>query len=374
MKHLIARWRDRWRHRGSAPEGDAPVNGATAVDGRDDREIARSLAEAIERAIRLGLWEHAERIAAAASRLAREHAHLAEWLARLRLTSTQLPSSQTSPGRCDPETAISIIDSCKTCPASLRMLRSVCLLQLGRQAEAHMDLHRWARKSSAPLQARLILALLEWKSGDWAAANAALLHNLRQLEDSRTLTVLMLISAAEGRTELATSWSEQLCSAWAWNAASPDVDVLLRSMGMSGIDHVQSEPHPEHIKVLAIELLANEPVIGALVEAQCRRPRPAMAHLLRKAIETALPDLEDAASGYHALARISLAMDDRAAATVWMARGLAQYPLSANLARLSRDLAGDASIEVNQRPNPDVLATIGDVARQAEGAAQERAA
>jgi hypothetical protein len=37
-----------------------------------------------------------------------------------------------------------------------------------------LDLYRWARKPSAPLSARMLLALLEWEAGDVQAAIAAL--------------------------------------------------------------------------------------------------------------------------------------------------------------------------------------------------------
>ena len=159
---LLARFRrtDRPTDR-SAPAAASPAEKALT---------ARALADAIDRAMDMGLWEHAERIARSALRLAPASARLSEQLARLRLAQ----------GR--PETALTIIDS----PwaqgemyASLRLLRAVCLVQVGRKQSAHSDLLRWSKKSTAPLDARLMLALLEWEAGDDHAATLSLLRNLK---------------------------------------------------------------------------------------------------------------------------------------------------------------------------------------------------
>jgi len=362
MKHIIARWRDARRHGGSTLNSqEQPLHRAIDPD-RDEREVARKLAEAIERAIRVGLWEHAQRIAGSATTLAKNHPHLAEWLARLRLAQG------------DPDTAIAIIDSCASFPASLRLLRAICLLQLGRCIEAHMDLHHWAGKSSAPLPARLILALLEWQSGDSAAAVVALQRNLKQFEDPLTLAVLTLISAAEDRSELAANWSQRLRSACAWNDEAPHFDVMLRSMGFKGIEYAQASPDRQHINALAIELLANEQVIPALVEAQGCRPRPALARVLQEAVEVVLPDLEDRSAGFEALARLALVLDQHAQASEWVARGLEHNPLSASLARLQRELNDPQSSQGNLLNKPDVLATIGEVKPARNEPAQEQAA
>lgn len=255
------------------------------------------------------------------------------------------------------------------------MLRSVCLLALGRRLEAHLELNEWARKSSAPLQARVLLALLEWFAGDRHSAMAALLRNMKQLEDPRSLTALTLIAAAEGRRDLASCWAVRLRNLCAWSGSLSDVNLILRSIGFETLARSELVPGQSHIDALATELLANEAVVPALVQSMClRTPRlqdnanrtPAdnrsSAALLMKAIEKALPDLEDGAAGYEALAQLSIAIDDRPTALEWANRGLASYPLSANLARLARELADQP--DDSEVGEDAVLATIGAVRRE----------
>src|SRR4029453_17641159 len=182
MKGLIATWRAMLPH-ARLGGGRRQVNQLDDASGRDEREVARRLADTIERAMDLGLWEHAQRVAESAAQLAHRFPHLADRLARLRLAQR------------DPQSALNIIDSCAVRPASLRLLRAACLLQLGQRIEAQLDLQEWSRRASAPLQARYMLALLEWHAGDAHAAMEALRRNLRQIEDPRTLTALLLINA-----------------------------------------------------------------------------------------------------------------------------------------------------------------------------------
>ena len=77
---------------------------------RTEHAIARRLGEAIDRAMDLGLWEHADRVAATALRLAPSHPSLTERLARLRLAQ----------GRCD--LALASIDGCRARTAELDTL------------------------------------------------------------------------------------------------------------------------------------------------------------------------------------------------------------------------------------------------------------
>jgi len=78
-----------------------PRRAADRPDVRDDRGKARALADAIDRAMQMGLWEHAGRLARTAARLAPQSSRLSERLARLRLACN------------DPETALAIIDGCR---------------------------------------------------------------------------------------------------------------------------------------------------------------------------------------------------------------------------------------------------------------------
>ncbi|MCI0365116.1 MAG: hypothetical protein L0219_14665 [Phycisphaerales bacterium] len=338
----------------------------------DERRIARRVGEALDRAMELGLWEHAERVAASAMRLAPQHAVVAERLARLRAAQG------------DFQAALAIVDSCASRPASLRLLRAVCLLQLGRRLEAHLDLREWSRAASAPLQARLLLALLEWLEGDQRSAIDALLRNLKQFQDPRSLTALMLIAAAEDRPKLAAYWAQRLRVVCAWNRGTPDIDIVMRSLEMDGFDRSAILPTEAQVQTLATELLGNEMVVPALVEAQRRikdqmdqdlvnpkaRSAPG-ALLLKRAIEKTLDDLADRATGYVALAQVCLLEEDSKGALEWAARGLREFPLSANLARLASQLGAEQA----EKSQPDgVLAIIGD-GRRAEGRVpQERAA
>ncbi len=287
------------------------------------RQLARRLADAIDRALALGLWDHAERLARTAAPLASGYARLAEPLARLRLAQG------------DAETALSIIDTCRTPPASLRMLRAVCLLSLGARAEANIDLLRWSAKASAPIDARLLLGLLD-RHGDDTAAIQVLQRNLKHLEDPRTIQALLLLSVQRGRREQAETWAARLqgCCTESWG---PEADLMLQSLGMSGI-RADAEPTPEQVNALTMELITFEPAIETLVEAQRRRLHVPTARLLRRAIEQALPDLADPAAALHAMARLSLQLGDQTAARAFAERGLAANPMSAPLALLLQEL------------------------------------
>ena len=300
MKGLIATWRAM-----SPPAGTGQAGRQPDVDDslqRDEREVARGLADAIERAMKLGLWEHAQRVAESASHMVHRHPHLADRLARLRLAQR------------DPESALNIIDSCTLRPASLRLLRAICLLQLGQRAESHLDLHEWSRRASAPLQARFILALLEWHAGDADAALDALRRNLRQIEDPRTLAALLLINTAMRRRDPAAIWADRLRSAGQWSSSTPEIDLLLQSVDHIGPVTGGLTSSPDRIAMLAAELQANESVIPALAAAQGLELKPQTATLLKRAIEAALGELDDPAAARDTCACLDRAMFDLDAA------------------------------------------------------------
>lgn len=303
-------------------------------DLRTGRQTARQLCITLDRAMELGLWDHAERVAKSAGRVARLHPGLTERIARLRLLQG------------NPEAALALIDACPARPASLRLLRNVCLLHAGRRSEAHMDLHYWAGRASCPLMARTLLGLLEWRAGDVPAAIEALVRNLRQMEDSRTLTALAALCIASDRPEQARTWAARLSATCSQTDAAPGIDVVLRSLELPGIAET-NEPSDLHVQTLAAELLANEDVIPSLVAAQQLQPELSAARLLAAAVEQSLGDLETPSAGYEALARLSLVLDDRDAALDWVRRGIELCPMSAGLVRLSHELCqppdGDAA-------------------------------
>lgn len=315
--------------------------------GSTSRRIARRLGDAIDRAMALGLWDHADRLADSAAKLAPGCARLAEALARLRLAQSR------------PETALGIIDACRAKPASLRMLRATCLLHVGAGPEAQIDLQRWSTRSSAPLDARLLLGLLERRHDDDAAI-ATLLRNLRHLEDPRTLAALLLVNVNRGRLEQAATWARRLrhCSAAGATAGEMDVDVMLQSLGMPGVQP-DAECTPEQVHALAMELITFEPAIGVLTEAQRRRPHLPTIRLLRRAVEQALPDVGDLPAALEALARLSMMLDDRGAAEMFARRGLVENPMSASLTLLLEELRPDGPPDAPVS-KPAVVGTVGD--------------
>ncbi len=301
----------------------------SAQDDSDEvqlgRQTSRQLCAALDRATQLGLWEHAERIAQNANRVARLNAGLTDRIARLRLVQG------------DSAAALAAIDACPARSGSLRLLRNVCLIHAGRRSEAHMDLHAWSARASCPLTARVLLAMIEWKAGSDTAAIEALVRNLKQIEDPDTVALLTALCVASNRPEQASDWAKRLAQDCAQTEHAAGADVMLRSLELPGIS-ATDEPGDLHVHTLAAQLLAREGCIAALVTAQQIQPDRATARLLAAAIEQCLSDLETPAIGYESLARLALVLDDREAALDWIRRGIELCPMSSGLVRLSREL------------------------------------
>jgi hypothetical protein len=257
-----------------------------------EADTARALAAALNRALALGQPEHAERIARTAWRLALRHPKLVETLARWRATRGEF------------DAALALIESYPGQSASLRLLRIVCLLRLGRRLEAQVDLREWARRASAPLQARLLLGLLEWRGQDAVAATSALLENLRQLDDPQSIAALMLIAVAQDRRELAQHWAGRLNQSQATDLGI-DQDVLVESLGLRRAVPGQDAIAQTRIATLATELLASEEVVPALVESQRLAMDHQYATLLARAIERAMPEFEDRGAAQEAARRLA---------------------------------------------------------------------
>jgi hypothetical protein len=351
MPGLLAPLLARFRREASAPQQSATMSPA------ETRLAARSLADGIERAMDLGLWEHADRIARSAMRLAPGSSRLSERLARLRLAQGA------------PEAALGVIEACHETTASLRLLRAVCRIDLGHPQPAHSDLLSWSKRSSAPLDARVILALLEWNLGDEHAATNALLRNLRHLEDPRSLELLVLLATKQGRRGQSAAWAARLRECARFGRGSAFTEVLLCSLGLPP-DPSRAAPSEAHVEQLALELVTAEQVIPPLVEAQRRRFDADVADLLYRAILRARGELVDHVQALDALARLALLLDDRAAAERWLREGLELNPMSASLRMLERELeetaadghfAPDAPYE-----RRDVIATIGGAATTAD--------
>ncbi len=323
MPGLISRLR-RWASPGAA-RNDAEPDRA--------RPAARGLTDAIERAVAEGRLDEADRLAQRAAPHAAASVRLTECLARLR----------TAQG--DPETAIRLIESCRARPrpASLRLLRAACLLQSGERREAHLDLHRWSGHASAPLDARILLALLEWRSGNHADAVATLQRNLRHLDEPRTLAALLLLSVHRGSSAQAATWASRLsrCAGSTGEATPFDAEVLLGSLGLPG-PRRDAEPQAADADRLALELAMHEDAIAPLVEAQEERPHPWTIRLLTQALERIRPDLMDRAAAAEALARLHLLLGETRAARRWAAMGLVENPMSAVLSRIAEAPSGEA--------------------------------
>lgn len=316
--------------------------------GQDEHAASRRLAHALDRAMDLGLWEHAERLAQSAVRLKHVSSQLAERLARLRLVQGHA------------ETAIAIIDSCSERSASLRLLRAACLIHQGRSAEAQLDLHEWSLKSTAPLAARRLLALLEWDAGDMESAQHTLTRNLRHLEDPQTIEILLVMSVAQERGELAAVWAERLRAASLFATAGIEMDLLLTSVGIE-TSEAPAAPTKTQIETLAVELTSMETIIPTLVEAQRLKPAPARAALLYQAVMHALSNLTNELAACEALARLALILKNPAAAIEWVQRGLKINPMSVTLALLAQE-----AVQTGPDGPPDaafgeeVVATIGE--------------
>ena len=352
----------RLRRRDARAGAIAPAPAARSTV--EDRLKARGLAEVIDRAIAMGLWAHAERLTDAALRLGPTSPCLIERVARLRLAQ----------GR--PQTALDMIEAAgaaRTMPASMRLLHAACLVQLGRKEEAHIDLMRWSKRSTAPIDARLMLALLEWEAGDEHAAVLALRRNLKHLEDPRSLELLLLIASRFGRGEQADAWAKRLRECSAFGAGASHVELLCGSLSLRA-ERKRIRPTEDQVHLLAMELIAAEQVISSLVEAQRLQPQPEAAELLYKSIEHALVDLTDQVRAMEALARLALILGDGAAARRWGGKGLARHPMSATLNMIARELA-DPTAEATPEHWRDVLATIGEISDEpAVHPSQEKAA
>ncbi|MCP3905372.1 MAG: hypothetical protein GY715_17225 [Planctomycetes bacterium] len=351
MRRIIARVLTRLRrHRDRRADPVAPPQTT------DQPAPAHGLAETLDRAMELGLWEHAARVATTAERLATTWPAVAERLARLRLAE----------GR--PDLALGLINRCEKTTDDLRLLKAVTHVHLDRKDRAHRGLLRWTRAPRAPSVARRMLALLDWEAGDDHAATLALLQDLKRREDPRTLELLLLLATSQHRPEQAATWARRLGRMTALGADTAWGPALRYSLQVTD-EWRQTPIADEEVTRLADELLDAEAVIPALVEAQRRHPRTAVAELLYLAIDRALPAFAQPLEAIEGLARLALVRGDVDSARTWMQRGIARNPMSAPLAALRRELDAPAPTPSDTH-RPDVLARIGQVGpREQEKAA-----
>jgi hypothetical protein len=303
---------------------------AALADHAEERRVARSLASAIDRALDLGELDHAGRIGRSAEHLAPRHPAVAERLARLHLT------------RGDAEAALSTIDACSMMPSSLRLLRTGCLMHLGRKPEAHLDLHLWSRLATAPHNARVLLALLELEAGDAAAARAALARHRCSFDDVRAVATRMLAALHAPDHESAGGEAAAMAvPAETWTTSRDEAAALRlmrRSLGLPAATPAAA-PSAAEADRLALELLACEAAVPVIVDWLQSRPGDARTVLVARALEAALPHVADRMAVIEALTRLALVRGDWKQAQQWLRRGLEHRPMSASLARLKAEMA-----------------------------------
>lgn len=184
-----------------------------ALQPHDERAVAQQLCRTLDRAVELGLWDHAHRVAGTAARIAQRSPQLTDRLASLALS------------RGEVESALSVIEACPARASKLNLMRVLCMIKTGRISEAHLEVFRWSREVPAvPPPIRLILALLEWHSGDAQAAISALLNEIQESRepDLRVFSLLVAVCIATGRRDLARAWSLRLRSVVAESGACTD--------------------------------------------------------------------------------------------------------------------------------------------------------
>lgn len=304
------------------------------------RCIARRMADAIDHAVDCGMFEQADRLAANALRLTIHSTRLADCVARLRLTQN------------NPEAAMAIVDACSKRSASMRLLRIACLLQLGRAAEAHLELNEWSAQSTAPLGARCMLALLDAAVGDCDGAATALSRNLKQVEDPATLELFTILSAADGRSEQAAEWAQRLRQASIVSRATIDIDLLCDSLDMPMAAVAEPvAPSPLQVATLAMELAASPQSLPVLVKRQEEQLQPMVAELLYRATQEAIIEMEESAAAYEALACLAHVLGRTDDAIDWARRGLDEHPMSAPLALLLARLQEASTETVPRTPS-----------------------
>lgn len=295
--------------------------------------ISRALDGAMER----GLYEHAERIVRSALRLREVMTpQLIERIARLKLIQ----------GR--PDDALQIIESGWEQTSSLRLLRIVCQLLVDRRLDAHIDLHRWSRHNTCPLEARCLLALLEDEQGHADNAQRELLKNIRQLDDPQSYELMVLISAGRERRDQAAVWGRRLLQLLQSRSAALSPRLLVDSFNLPANASISITE--EDIESLSAELVVNEPVIPALAAAQELEPEPDMARLLYQAVERALPELSRHDAALESLARLAIVLDERDRAMHWIQTAIDENRITASMARFVRDQISSEFTDNTRRP------------------------
>ncbi|MEM7227885.1 MAG: hypothetical protein AAF432_03635 [Planctomycetota bacterium] len=275
-----------------------------------DQETAYALADAIDEALDRGQLAHAERIARTAVRLVSRAPRLLEPIARLRLAQGE------------PQIALDLLDQFGAMRESRRLLRALCLLQLGRRDEAHADLLQWSQRATAPMPARRLLALLDWCVDDHDTAMQQLLRNLHHLEDPSSLAQLVALSAASGRSELAARGADRLRQAAITRDDGASLRLLLDSLGMNKAENIWPTASDDQVESLSRELLAQPAVIPALVSScQLHRTSAQKMDLLLRAFNVAQAERPDDLTITNAIQSLEELADTMRSTDAWARHG-----------------------------------------------------
>ena len=309
---------------------------------------ARELAQAIDDALLRNQAQRADRLADSAARLAPPSARLTESLARLRLAT----------GR--PEAALAMIDACRRRPSSLRLLRLVCLMELGRSAEAHLELADWRKDAAMPLAARTLLALAEWEAGDHASPLALLQDNLTEIEDPLTLELLLILAVLEGRAGLESMIAGRLERYSLYPREREELELFFIALGRPR--PAIGEPPANDLARLRLELIACEAALPVLVEAQARSFDAPSCELLVTAAEDVLGELRDPALAIACIVQLHRLLGRVDEANHWLQRGLSEHPMAAALARLRDANLPDDPSDASTLTLPGVIRRLEDAA------------
>lgn len=287
--------------------------------------VARRLAETLELAIANRQFGLAERIAESGVRLGTDHPRWTESLARFRLRQGNL------------DAALLLIESSSVRPASLRLLHALCLIAGGRKAEAHLELAAWNTRSTIPLNARLLLALLEWDCGNADEAIALLMRNLRDVDDPTTLQLALTMATRTANNDFVRECFDRLTLLASYPALRPPIELFLVSLGLNDPD-VPAHITLAEIETLARELAAAEAIIPTLVKAQLCAPDRPSAMLLASALEQAIHTVHDRPQAIASLMRLQVLLGRRKAARAWLHYGQAEHPMSAPIAQVAGEV------------------------------------
>lgn len=326
----LRRWADRQSGNPASSEDHAVRTTARKGNSTGDTNghVTHYINRALDRAMALGLFDHAERIVRSALRLGEQTTpQLIERIARLRLIQGH------------PDTALQVIDIGCDETNSLRMLRIVCQTLVGLRLDAHVELHRWSQHNTCPLEARCLLALLDAEMGQTDDALRELHKNIRQLDDPQTFELMVLLAASCGRRDLAARWTGRLSSIIQSREAKLSPQLLAESLDLPIRQSIVITN--EDVESLAGELVVNEPIIPALVTAQELEPETSVAELLYRAIEHALPELSQRDAALESLVRLALALDERGHAAKWVEAAIDENRITASMAQHIRDLLDD---------------------------------